>query len=372
MHPQPVLRSRPVLRPLAPSPARHAPHPRRDTSSRKGSISASLTRPASLSLLRSLGLGLTAALTLACADTTSTTDTPAPVDPAAEAAALARSESGSPAEQRAQQARASVDALLADPSPRTLLPVLAQNSVSARTLLGPHRLHYTAGFTIVPELPSRPVVDQPVQLEQKVTDELTLVVGSAFGDPLALHLSQKTDKGEGREVIILDEQVYTRLAHRGWNTRALDSELHNVWLDEAQHCVHDMIELAAPALAVTVQDSGDAVEVTLRRADAVDPTLVVAGHGREWRQRSELGEITGSITLDRATGLWRKAELSVAYVVRDVLDRPQRGVATLSATAEPGAAADLVVVAPQPVAPAPERTRPELERQRLLHGLAGT
>ena len=64
--------------------------------------------------------------------------------------------------------------------------------------------------------------------------------------------------------------------------------------------------------------------------------------------------------------------VGVAYVVRDVLDRPQRGVATLSATAEPGAAADLVVLAPQPVTPVPERTRPELERLRLLHGLAGT
>lgn len=311
-------------------------------------------------------------LALACADTS--TEAPA-IDPAAEAAALARTDA-SPAEARAQThaqlARATVDALLAEPSPRTLLAALAQNSASARALLGPHRLHYTADFSLLPETPSRPVVDQPVQLEQKVRDELTLTLGSALGEPLQLHLSQKTDKGEGREVIILDEQVYTRLAHRGWHARALDSELHNVWLDEAQHCVHDLVELAAPALTVTVADTGDTVEVTLGRADAVDPTLVVAGHGREWRQRSELGEITGSITLHRATGLWRKADLSVAYVVRDVLDRPQRGVATLSATAEPGAAADLVVLAPQPVTPVPERTRPELERQRLLHGLAGT
>ena len=45
--------------------------------------------------------------------------------------------------------------------------------------------------------------------------------------------------------IILDEQVYTRGAHRGWQTRALDSELHGLWLDEAQHSVHDLVEFAA-------------------------------------------------------------------------------------------------------------------------------
>lgn len=345
-----------------------------------------MTRPprsqalASLSLSHALAVACVTSSTalaslapLACGEAATTTDAPAPVDPAAEAAALARP--ADHADSRAQQARARVDALIADPSPATLLAALAQTHATARALLGPHRLHYTADFSLVPEAPSRPVVDQPNQLEQAVTDELTLLLGSAVGEPLKLHLSQKTAKDEGREIIILDEQVYTRLAHRGWQTRALDSELHNVWLDEAQHCVHDLVELAAPALAVAVNDTGDTVEVTLTRAAAVDPALVVTGHGREWRQRSELGEITGSISLDRATGLWRSAELKVAYVVRDVLDRPQRGQASLSATSTPAAdtgAGALVIEAPALAAPVPERTRPELERQRLLHGLAGT
>ena len=321
-------------------------------------------------LARILTLAAASLLPLACADAATTTDAPVSIDPAAEAAALARP--ADHADSRTQQARARIDALLAEPGPRPLLAALAQTHSTARALLGPHRLHYTADFSLLPAAPSRPVVDEPVQLEQQVHDELTLVLGSAAGEPLRMHLSQKTGKGEGREVIILDEQVFTRLAHRGWQTRALDSELHNVWLDEAQHCVHDLVELAAPALAVTVQESGDAVEVTLGRADAVDTTLIVAGNGREWRQRSELGELTGSITLDRATGLWRAAELKVAYVVRDVLDRPQRGEATLSATFDPTPPAQLVIEAPTEAVPVPERTRPELERQRLLHGLAGT
>ena len=203
-------------------------------------------------------------------------------------------------------------------------------------------------------------------------DELVLAWGSAVGQPVRMHLSQQTDKGEGREVIILDEQVYTRLAHRGWHTRPLDSELHGLWLDGAQHCVHDLVELAAPALALALEESGDTVEVTLRRADAVDPTRIAAGAGREWRQRAEIGEVGGALTLDRATGLWRKADVHVAYVVRDALERPQKGETQLTASVAPEPADALTIAAPANATPAPERIRPEVERQRLLGGLAGS
>lgn len=272
-------------------------------------------------------------------------------------------------EQRATRARARVDALLSAPGPATLLAVLAQGHADARALLGPHNLRYKATFVLTPETPTRPVVDQPIQQDQRIVDELVLAWGSQPGEPVRLHLSQQTDKGEGREVIILDEQVYTRLAHRGWHARPLDSELHWVWLDEAQHCVHDLVELAAPALAVTAQEAGDTVEVTLQLAPAVDPAHVAAGYGREWRQRTEIAEISGTVTLDRNSGLWRSAEVTVRHVVRDVLDRPQRGETQLTATAT----AELVTIdAPKVASPVPERIRPELERQRLLGGLAGS
>gem|GEM_PF-1656017 len=272
-------------------------------------------------------------------------------------------------EQRSTRARAGVDALLSAPGPATLLAALAQGHADARALLGPHNLRYKATFVLTPETPTRPVVDQPIQQDQRIVDDLVLAWGSQPGEPVRLHLSQQTDKGEGREVIILDEQVYTRLAHRGWHTRPLDSELHWVWLDEAQHCVHDLVELAAPALAVTAQEVGDAVEVTLQLAPAVDPARVAAGYGREWRQRTEIAEVSGTITLDRNSGLWRSAEVTVRHVVRDALDRPQRGETQLTATASP---AELVTIeAPQVTSPVPERIRPELERQRLLGGLAG-
>ncbi len=294
------------------------------------------------------------------------------VVPAADSSAI-DTQAGALAEardQRAAQARGRVDALLTDPNPATLLAVLAQGHADARALLGPHNLRYKATFVLTPETPTRPVVDQPIQQDQRIVDELVLAWGSRPGEPVRMHLSQQTDKGEGREIIILDEQVFTRLAHRGWHTRPIDSELHWIWLDEAQHCVHDLVELAAPALAVTAKESGDTVEVTLQRAPAVDPGRVAAGYGREWRQRTEIAEISGTITLDRSSGLWRSAEVTVRHVVRDVLDRPQRGETQLTATAAP---AELVTIdAPPVTSPVPERIRPELERQRLLGGLAGS
>lgn len=298
---------------------------------------------------------------------------PEVVEPAAPLAASASAEqhAGAAADHRVAQARARVDALIAEPTPQHLLAVLAQSHADARALLGPHHLRYKASFQLTPEFPARPVVDEPVQLEQKVVDELVLAWGSPVGQPVRLHLSQQTDKGEGREIIVLDEQVFTRLAHRGWYTRPLDSELHGLWLDEAQHCVHDLVELAAPALAVTLQETGDGVEVTLARAGAVDPSQIAAGTGREWRQRAEIGEVGGSLTLDRATGLWRKADIHVAYVVRDVLERPQKGETQLTGSVTPEAAEAVVIEAPSAATPAPERIRPEVERQRLLGGLAG-
>lgn len=289
-----------------------------------------------------------------------------------EQAAAALKATAPGADHRAEQARARADALVATPGPETLLAALAQGHAEARELLGPHRLRYSASYSIKPREPTRPTVDQPIQQEQQVVDDLLLAWGSSPGEPVRMHLSQKTDKGEGREVVILDEQVYTRLAHRGWRTRALDSELHGLWLDEAQHCVHDLVELAAPALALTVKESGDALEVTLRRADAPDPARVAAGLGREWRHRTEITDLGGTITLARATGLWRSADLTLRYVIRDVLERPQDAEVRLTASVEAPPATPLVIEAPPGADPVPERVRLEVEKQRLLGGLAGS
>ncbi|HEY0136507.1 MAG TPA: hypothetical protein VGB85_20635, partial [Nannocystis sp.] len=100
------------------------------------------------------------------------TDAAAPAEPAkpgaidTQAGAIAHA-----GEQRAAQARGRVDALLAEPTPATLLAVLAQGHAEARALLGPHNLRYKASFALTPEIATRPVVDEPIQQEQRVVDE---------------------------------------------------------------------------------------------------------------------------------------------------------------------------------------------------------
>ena len=87
---------------------------------------------------------------------------------------------------------------------------------------------------------------------------------------------------------------------------------------------------------------------------------------------TEITEIEGSITLARATGLWRAAELRVRFTVRDVQGRAQAGESRLSASLVALPAEQVVITAPSGADPVPERVRLELERQRLLGGLAGS
>ena len=325
------------------------------------------TSPFAATLALAAAFAVTSVVTSACGGD-EPEDAPAPA--AASAPAPASAAADATRTVRGAAAKARVDALLAAPTPANLLAVLAQGHAEARLLRGPHRLHYTAKFDLTPEDKPRAVVGEPIEQERHIVDELTLVWESAYGEPVRMHLSQSVGDGEDQELKILGEQAYTRLAHRGWQVRPLDSEQYNQGLDEAQHCVHDLVELAAPALAIDVQESGDDVTIQLRKADAVDPARVAAGYGREWRQRTEITAISGTVTLGRADGLWRSAEVTVSHVLRDVKDRPQRGETQLTADVRPLTPED-AIAAPPAVTPVPERVRYEVERQELLGGLAG-
>ncbi|MCY1069418.1 hypothetical protein OV090_32050 [Nannocystis sp. RBIL2] len=291
--------------------------------------------------------------------------------PVAEAASLPP-RPGAARQSQDELARAGVDALLASPSPATLLAVLGQGHLVARALLGRHTLKYTAEFSLAPVEAVRPAVDTPVLSTQKVVDELELQWGAGPEEPVRFYLSQHTDQHRGREVMVLDEKAYTRLLHRGWHVRPLDADLHQRWLDEAQRSVHDVVELAAPALAVAAAEEGDTVRVTLSLAEAGArvPVPQGAAPGREWREKAEITAIEGTLTLERATGLWQTAEVRIGYGVRDEQGRALVGETHLTGTA--ARTPELQIQAPEHVLPLPERVRYESERRRLLDGLAGT
>lgn len=279
---------------------------------------------------------------------------------------------GAARQSQAEAARADVDALLAAPTPAALLAVLAQSHGVARELLGRHTLEYTAEFSLTPVEAARPAVDQPVLLAQKVVDTLALQWAAGPGEPVRFYLSQQTDQHRGREVMVIGETAYTRMLHRGWHGRPVDSDLHLRWLDEAQRSVHDVVELAAPGLAVAAAEEGEQVRVTLSLAEpgASAGADASAAPGRAWRSQAEITAIEGTLTLERATGLWQSADVRVRYDLRDELDRPLTGETHLTGRAE--RTPELELQPPEHVQPLPERIRYESERRRLLDGLAGT
>ena len=306
---------------------------------------------------RLLTLAIVALALPACADETAADAAASPAAPIADAPATAAS-------------AADLDALVADPTPARLLALLSQDHRAARRALGPHRIEHRADLSLLPpaDLP-RPRVDQPAPAPQVVHDELLLEWAGADDRDLRLRLRQGPSDAAARELVIVGEVVATRLPYRGYVRRDLDSDIHWLWLDDAFHSVHDLVQLAAPNLVVQISGDADGqVHLTLSRRDIADRAAIADGYGREWRRSVELTAIDGTLSLDRRGGIWRRADLRVAYTARDQTGGLLRGEATLRATLTPDPA--LQVELPPLSDPLPTRPRYDDERRRLLDGLA--
>jgi hypothetical protein len=261
---------------------------------------------------------------------------------------------------------------LADPTPATLLEALEQPHSVAREVLGPHRLVYKARFSLAPEEePSPPRVGKPVPIAQEVEDELELVWGSSPGEAPRFSLSQQNDHDRGRDVIVLDGNAYTRMSNRGWLVRPVESDVTELWLDDAQLAVHDLVELAAPRLhAVSESKEADGmstVKIDLGVSDSVDANLVPRAG---WRREVAIDEISGGLSLLADSGLWLSAEIVVRYHVRQAEGGVLRGTASLEGRIEQIAAEAAQISTPAQAQPLPERIRYDVERKRLLEGLA--
>lgn len=260
-----------------------------------------------------------------------------------------------------------------------ILAALGQSHRAVRSSVGPHELTYEASMSLTPQTQRAgdPAVDARVVEPQSVQDELTLLWAGEDDGP-TFSLSQQNDHEQGRDVVVAQGQLYSRLRHRGWLVHSLETTVFELWLDDAQHAVHDAVEFAAPALAVTVEAAegeglgdGEAIAVTLSTADAVDDSRRAAGSVSRWRGDASLDEISGNVLLDAKTGAWLHASVSVRYSLQGADGRQLRGSVEVSGSVTPRTAAEVQVVSPTDVAPLPELTRYDLERQRLLDGLAG-
>jgi hypothetical protein len=268
---------------------------------------------------------------------------------------------------------------LSEPTVADLLAALDQPHAVVRERVGPHRLEVTSDFALTPvgEPPAiHPPQGAPVVAAQAIHDQLELR-WDVPPEPSAARfaLSQSNDHDRGRDVVVVGQTVHVRQAHRPWFHYTRDSDVVELWLDDAQHSVHDAIELAAPRLglrAATVAgaglDGGPAVEITLELAEATDAGLVVAGPTQAWRTGAEIQAVQGLVRLDAGSGAWLWATVEVRYALPGADGRTLQGSLQLQAQVAPGSPG--TIEAPPESRPLPQRLRYDDEQRRLLDGLA--
>ncbi|MCH9688199.1 MAG: hypothetical protein K0V04_42605 [Deltaproteobacteria bacterium] len=290
--------------------------------------------------------------------------------------------SSSAAEQSASQPGGATatdwTARLAEPTVADLLAALAQPHATLRDAVGPHRLHTTTSFALVPTTPSsaRPALDSPVVPSQAVEDELTLSWGTTAEQGVRLSLTQANDHDRGRDVVVIDETIYVRQAHRGWFHYPRDSDLIEQWLDDAQRSAHDAVQLAAPRLSLHATpvpgeglDGGPAVEIALALGETRDGAAIAAGPTQAWRDQAQIDAVTGAVRLDTVSGAWLSADIDVSYSLSGPDGQPLQGRLHLKGDVVPGPPSPIQT--PTASQPLPQRQRYEQQRRELLDGLAG-
>jgi hypothetical protein len=280
----------------------------------------------------------------------------------------------------AKEASARVEAFVAAPRWSSFVELLSTRHGVARNLLGPHRLRYTAqlgtgpvGIDASAPLPDV-AVGEPIYERFDVTDELELRWGSSPGEPPRLYLEQRNEHEHGRALIVIGEQTWTQLDGQTWLAGPLESDLWQLWADDAQHAVLDLVQLAGPhadldAVESIEVDGRPAVRVSLRASETHHPERTLEA-ATPWRHGATVEIATASIVLDRETGLWLAAQMELRWRFEDVAGRDLAGLARFDGRVE-------IPAEPPPIAPPgtsepiPERERPQLLRDRMLDGLAG-
>jgi hypothetical protein len=261
-----------------------------------------------------------------------------------------------------------------------LLEALHTSHGRLRTQVGPHRMTVRSSFDVSPQgepATPEPAVDELRPVAQHVDDTLELVwVTAAVNEP-RFSLSQSNEHDRGRDVVVDGERIYTRQKNRGWYVGPLQADLYELWLDDAQRSVHDVVALAAPQLAISVAKTngglgadGAALAFTLSRATATNASLAIDTTRAAWRKAASIDTIEGTIVVDAATGAWLTADVRVGFSMPGPDGRTLQGRVTIAGELSAIDASTPLAV-PTDAQPLLERTRYDAERARLLDGLAG-
>lgn len=288
-------------------------------------------------------------------------------------------ESESPSSSRHEVSAAEqIEAATAGDVP-ALLALLARPHADVRTRLGPHTLTWTATFDLTGKTPppeSR-ALDAAVVQDQHIVDQGTLSWESSQDGAQSWSLSQQNDHERGRDVVAHGAAMSVRMRHRSWIEQPFEPHVVETWLDDAMHVPHDAIDLAAPRLAISGQPQAG---VGLAGAEGIVLTLSLSddavglpsdrpaalGVRRGWRSQAEITGVSGTLTLDAATGVPVAADLGVQYALPGGDGRSMAGSLTLKAAVAAGASVAPTVADALPL---PQRRRTAVERAMLLKGL---
>ncbi len=245
---------------------------------------------------------------------------------------------------------------------------LSRTHADLRARVGPHRLHYTFEVRMAPErpapdpAPAGPGHARPVAVRDQVALTWT---------PQALDFAHHNDGDRGRWFKIVGERMYTRLPHRPWHVQDLETDSHELWLDEAARGAADALAFVAPALDLGEPESdGELRTFSLALRDEPEPTPAVEGPGA-WRAALVFSRIEGTLILHGPSATLRSLELAAEFARPARAGEPaMSGTVRFSGQLEPAGAGELRVEPPPEATPVPERRRLVPLQRRVLRGLA--
>ena len=259
--------------------------------------------------------------------------------------------------------------------PLVLLEVLSEPHAAVRDALGPHALTVKTSLTLRPTQPGRsnPALVTPVAADQAVSDMVAIRWDTPDDAGPRFALEQHNDQDRGRSVVGVDGMLYAKLEHRPWTFHPVESNVHEMWLDDAWRAAHDAVLFLMPGATVTAKaapgegwNGGDGVRVTLEPGQGLQPP----GASEGWRSRVAFSALSADLLVDANSGAWISLDATATYSVEGGSAGPLSGqfeVHGRVATTLPEAPS---VLAPQDAVALPERHRYEEERKRLLGDLA--
>lgn len=259
--------------------------------------------------------------------------------------------------------------------PLEVLAVLRRPHAAVREQLGPHALTCATTLSLTPTEPSRPnpAVGAMVSPRQSIADTVALRWDTPDDDGPRFALEQHNDKERGRSVVITAGTLYAKLEHRAWTFHAVESDVHELWLDDAWHAGHDALEFLLPAASVASEaapgegwNGGDAVRLRLTPGEGPTPP----GRDEGWRKGVAFSALAGTLLVDTTTGAWLALDATATYTVSGGAGGPLEGHFEVHGRLAPTLPEAPHIAVPNEAVALPQRHRYEEERKRLLDGLA--